>query len=190
MYKYVVKPSDLKIIQDLINLSKKAYELGLTIGRSGNISGRIRDNIIIIKKTGRSLNNLKPKDFVITDLLSDDVPNNVSSDYLIHREIYLSNPKIRYILHVHPAKLIKLTLSTKETKIIPQTYEGKIYFGNEIPIVREEHDNLHRILKKYINDINKRFLIEAGHGVYVYSYNPDEILPILEELEYIASLSL
>lgn len=187
MHKHVVKPNDLKILYNLIYLSKKAYEMGLTIGKSGNVSGRIRDNIIIIKKTGRSLSRLTPKDFVIVDIISDNVPKNVSSDYLIHREIYLNNPNVKYILHVHPAKLIKLTLSTKESKITPQSYEGKIFFGNEIPIVREEHDNLHRILKKHID---KKFLIEAGHGVYVYSDNPDEILPILEELEYIAFLSL
>jgi len=187
MKKIVVEPNELRILHDIIKVSKKVYELGLTIGKSGNVSGRIRDSIIVIKKTGKSMGKLKPKDFLVVDILDDDIPKGVSSDYIIHREIYLNNPNVKYVLHTHPAKLIKLTLSNEETVIYPKTYEGRVYFGEEIPIVRIEHGKLHKILRKYLD---RKFLIEAGHGVYVFSDNLNEMLFLIEELEYLASLSL
>ena len=182
-----VKPQELVILKDIIKASREVYKKGLTIGKSGNVSGRIRDNIIIIKKTGRSMEKLKPKDFVLVDISKNEIPRNVSSDYDIHREIYLNNPSVRYVIHAHPAKLVKLTFSIKEEEISPETYEGRVYFGDKIPIVREEHKNLHKVVKKYFN---RKFLIEAGHGIYVFSDDLDEILFILEELEYLASLLL
>ncbi len=185
MKRTIVRPDELKILHEIIKVSKKVYELGLTIGKSGNVSGRIRENLVVIKKTGRSLKKLRPKDFVLVDIFQDKIPKTVSSDYIIHREIYVNNPDIKYVIHAHPLNLVKLTLSIEGTEITPNTYEGRIYFGDKIPIIREEHRNLHKIVKRYVH---KKFLIEAGHGVYVFSDNLDEILFILEELEYLASL--
>lgn len=187
MKRISVKPWDLGTLHNIIKISREVYKKGLTIGKSGNVSGRIRDNIVIIKKTGRSMEKLKPKDFVLVDILEKEIPSNVSSDYIIHREIYLNNPNVRYVLHVHPAKLVKLTLDIKEMEISPKTYEGKVYFGEKIPIVRKEHTDIHKIVKEHSK---RKFLIEAGHGVYVFSDDLNEILYIIEELEYLASMLL
>ena len=178
-----ISPRSLDIIREIIRTSKWLYRRGYVVGNSGNISGKISDNIIIIKRTGIRLSEIKPKDLILTRLNSPD--KNVSSDFFIHREIYLNLPKIKYVIHAHPPYIVKTSLKFDILKT--QTYEGKKLFGNEIPIITCNHHDIPSVINfNYF----KKFFIDKGHGVYVYGEKLEELVILLEELEYTARMML
>ncbi len=176
-------PTALNIISEILKISHKIYQKGYVVGNSGNISGRIDNDHIIIKRTGVSLGDLRPKDLIITRL--DRAESHVSSDFFIHKEIYLRSPYAKYIVHAHPENVVIGSL--KNGKIVPRTYEGKKLFGEVIPVIRCKHEEL-----PYVINFNKHngLIIEEGHGVYLYGEELEKLFIILEELEYTAKMSL
>lgn len=184
MNKKILSPKKLNVIKELITISKLIYERGYTTGNSGNISARISSDFIVIKKTGRSFFNLVPKDFMITSLY-EEKPSNASTDYFIHRKLYLLDDNIKYVIHAHPANIV--ALSQLDNKVRPVTFEGRIYFGESIHIYDGNHENLVEILDRYIK---KSFVIEKGHGIYLFGDNILKLFILLEELDYTASIIL
>ncbi len=183
-----MKPQALStLIHELRLAGMKLYNRGYVVGASGNISGKLTDSKILIKASGRSMGSLKPSDLVIADL-SRTPPNKVSSDYNIHRELYLLYPQIRYVVHAHPKHLVELTLSEKGDIEI-KTYEGRVYIGEKLHIYHGDHENVAKN-SVFLSDKQWGYVIEAGHGVYVFGSNLNWVINMVEELEYIATTHL
>ena len=168
-----------------MSLGRIVYSKGYTIANGGNISARINDSYIIIKKSGSSLGYLKPADLLVALLSKEYIPG-ASIDYPIHRAIYL-NTNSKYILHIHPTNVISLSLKLSEC-FKPQDFESKYYLGECVPIVEGDH---HTIYKK-IGDISRsnNIIIEKAHGVYIHSVNVKEIFYQTERLEHAAGIVL
>ena len=173
------------LIRDLMSLGHIVYDKGYTIANGGNISARINESYIIIKKSGSSLGYLKPADLLVASLSKEYIPG-ASIDYSIHRAIYL-NTDSKYILHVHPTNVISLSLRLSEC-FIPQDFESKYYLGECVPVVEGEHHIIHR----KIGDISKNnnVIIEKAHGVYMHGVNVEELFYQTERLEHAASIVL
>jgi len=168
----------------LINLGMVLYNKGLVEGSGGNISCRL-GNLILIKRSGVKMNQLTPKDIILANITNES-PSKVSSDYFIHRFIYL-NTGYKYVIHAHPVNLIILSFSKNE--IVPNTYDTKFILGEKLPVINPE---VHFNITGYISQelLMRGIIIERGHGVYVARDDLDEALNIVETLEHLASILL
>ncbi len=90
-----------KLIAELRSVCNIAFDKNLVDTHSGNISVGTEDGILITK-TGRSLINLEPDDFT----LSEDC---ASSELEVHRFILNGFPKSS-VFHCHPLNAIALSL--------------------------------------------------------------------------------
>lgn len=171
------------LIKDLINLGHAVYDKGYTIANGGNISARINDSHILIKKSGSSLGYLTPTDLLIASL-SKEYVSGASIDYPIHRAIYF-NTNSRYVLHVHPTNVILLSLKLSNC-FIPQDFESRYYLGNCVPIVEGDHYVIHKKIGSVSK--NNNIIIEKAHGVYIHGANAKELFYQTERLEHAASI--
>lgn len=184
-----MRPIDIdKAIKTLLFLARYAYKRGFVSSKGGNLSYRISSDMLI-KKSGTSLRSIRPKDLILVrNFSSKPKVNNVSIDYMIHREIYL-NTNGKIVFHCHPHDIIKYTLKHEKTNVIyPVDLEGGYYLSKGIPVVKGDHANIyHEIGKK---SIDYKIIIESGHGIYVWGTDPNEIMNLLELAISIVNLQL
>jgi len=182
-----VKTIDINyILAKLIKKGRLLSYKNYVVGASGNISGRLSRDHIIIKKTGRRMSNLKPNDLLIVDLWEKTI-QGASSDYFIHRELYLKYPEINYVVHAHPPNIVRYSLNNSYNNIPIETYEGSVYIGKKLYIYRGPHEEVVENTI-FFRGKNWGYVIEAGHGVYVFGKDIDWIINMIEEIEYIAKV--
>lgn len=173
------------VVDKLLSASRQMYLEGFVGGSSGNISGRINRDHILIKRSGRRLGFLKPRDLILVPLSAEN-PEGASSDYWIHREIYRLYGWCNYVIHAHPKQLVRLTLDTCLEEIPIETYEGRVYIGDYVKIFRGRRTDIPKNLN-IVRDGEWGYIVEAGHGAYLFGRDLEWLLNMLHELEYIAS---
>ena len=110
------KPEYYKNIAELGRICKIAFDKGLLDTHSGNISMGIKKDILITK-TGRSLIDLKPRDFAVVPFNPEDqeslASSEPSSELEVHKFILKSFPGST-VFHSHPLNAIALSLTTNK----------------------------------------------------------------------------
>jgi len=174
-----------KILNSLTRVARYLKEKNYVEANGGNISARLSRSRILIKRSGISFKDLIPKHLITVDL-SEENPPHVSSDYLIHRYIYLKTDA-KYIIHVHPSNLVSITYKLNELK--PITYDSKVILGDAIPILNpHNHFDLIKLIDKKI--LAKGIIIEKGHGVYVFGSDIMKLVNLIEVLEHLSYITL
>jgi L-fuculose-phosphate aldolase len=111
MYRFVVtfmgNAVEQSLRERLAAVGRKLFENGLAQGSSGNISALIAGtSTCLIKKSGRSLANLKPEDFLVVDIDTRAIVRgneNPSIETPFHTSLYkLRRDDVGGVVHVHP----------------------------------------------------------------------------------------
>lgn len=96
-----------KLREELIGAAREMNRRGVNQGSSGNLSLRFTDGFLVTP-SGLPYERLEPPDIVHVKLQGGDVPvaagaRKPSSEWRIHRDVYLARPEALAILHAHPA---------------------------------------------------------------------------------------
>lgn len=113
-------------------------EHGLVIFTWGNVSGIDRErNLVVIKPSGVSYDNMKAADMVVTDMEGHVVEGDYkpSSDTATHLELYKAFPAIGGIVHTHSTYATAWAQAGCDIPIIGTTHAD--YFSNDIPCTRD-----------------------------------------------------
>jgi L-fuculose-phosphate aldolase len=92
--------------QDLIAAAQALNRSGINQGTSGNLSLRCNGGFLVTP-SGLPYDRLEPADVVQLKLERGDAPvatgpRKPSSEWRIHRDVYLARPETQAILHAHP----------------------------------------------------------------------------------------
>lgn len=94
---------------ELVELGAALYDRGLTPGRTGNLSVRIGDEIVITP-TGASLGRLDPARLSVVSLDGDhragDPP---SKEFVLHRALYRNHPECAAVAHLHSTSAVAVS---------------------------------------------------------------------------------
>ena len=93
------------IRHDLVRAARELVEAGLTGGTSGNISARAPGHgDFWISASGCALGEAQQDDFVkvALDGAVGDGARAPSSEWRMHRDVYLARPEVTAIVHAHP----------------------------------------------------------------------------------------
>ncbi len=107
---------------------------GLVLFTWGNVSGIDREkNLIVIKPSGVSYDDMKAEDMVVVDLEGKVVEGKLkpSSDTPTHIELYKAFPEIGGVVHTHSTYATAWAQAGKSIPIIGTTHAD--YFANDIP---------------------------------------------------------
>jgi L-fuculose-phosphate aldolase len=92
------------IREEIIRVGRKLWERQYVDGNGGNISVRIGKDYLLCTPTLLSKADLEPADICLSDLNGKILvgDRDLTSELLLHLEIFKANPKARAVVHCHP----------------------------------------------------------------------------------------
>jgi L-fuculose-phosphate aldolase len=167
---------------ELVRIGRIVFEAGLTDTHGGNLSIRC-GNYIVIKKSGKMLGYLTPKDFVVTTLKeNEELDRFASVELKVHRAIYRKLPEVKAILHAHSPYTVACSLLYDS--IVPVDSEGKLLLG-EIPVLSAQEVVSSEEVARKIPELltNSPAVVIRSHGPFTVGRTPEEALKYLSALE-------
>jgi len=146
-------------------MGRDLFARGLVASRSGNLSVRMSDKILITRKH-IMLNNLGERDLVETGVERNERGTPLAgAELTIHRCIYRNTGALA-VVHAHPPYTVALSLC--EDEIVPQDREGKLNLGRISIIAPASAGQSPRGLPDEISRAlcESPVVIVRGHGTY------------------------
>jgi ribulose-5-phosphate 4-epimerase/fuculose-1-phosphate aldolase len=95
--------------EDIVQLGASMFARGLTPGRTGNLSCRIGDEIVVTP-TGASLGSLAARELAIIDLDGRPVRGGrPTKEATVHAALYRSRPTARAVVHLHSTHAVAVS---------------------------------------------------------------------------------
>ncbi len=176
---------------EIVEMFRKLDELGLTVGRSGNISLRAPDDpkIFLITPSGLVKRKLNPEDILIvdSDLEILEGERNPSVESPTHFAIYEKRPEVRAIIHTHS---IHATAFAVVHKPIPPILEETVYLiGGEVKVAAFAQAGSDKLAKNVINALeNKKAVLLANHGIISCGITLEDAFEVLQCVERTAKV--
>lgn len=101
--------------QEIVNTGKKMYHHQLIAASDGNISVRLDEERILATPSGLCKGEMSMEDLVIIDVQGNHLEGKrrVSSEILMHLEVYRQRREANAVVHAHPPNCIALMLAGK-----------------------------------------------------------------------------
>ncbi len=90
--------------QELLHAAQILAASGCLPATDGNFSARLDNNRALVTRRGIEKRSLRPEDLIVVHL-TDAQPAGASTEWQLHRALYLANPETKAILHVHAPHL-------------------------------------------------------------------------------------
>jgi L-fuculose-phosphate aldolase len=186
-----VKRIEGEVRKEIIDYGKALYNRRLVTGMSGNISGRIDDEAMIITPSGYCKGHLKPFNLVRMLIESGKVTagSNPSMETPFHLSFYRTRKDIGGVVHAHPLYCTLLACSGRTVRT-DYTPEGLIYLGRVafVPYATPGSKELAENLRAAMPGGNT-FIME-NHGAIAVGKDVAEAYYRLETLEFLAEMQV
>jgi len=166
------------LVNQIISLGKRLYQLRLVAGTSGNLSAKF-NNYIFITATGSSLGDLRKKDIIKVNLKNKKINKRVSSEFPLHRLIYEKLP-VKRIIHCHPP--LTNAYFSLYNSLKPLTKETKFYL-KEIPVIKQKTVTVSNPQEVVMALKHNRLVVLKNHGVVAIGDDFKDALYLIEILE-------
>ena len=195
-----------KLKEDVFKANLDLVRHGLVIMTFGNVSGIDRaSELIVIKPSGVSYNEMTASDMVVTDLNGNVVEGtlNPSTDTPTHLALYKAFPGIGGIVHTHSTHATAWAQAGTAIPCLGTTHAD--YFYGPVPVTRRltvketENDyeyNTGQVIAEVISGrdpLTMPAVLVNCHGPFTWGVTPAMAVHnavILEEIARIASLSV
>jgi len=159
---------------------------GLSPGRSGNVSARFEDSLLITP-TGLAYDLITPADIVRVRLDGHIPPGQQapSSELLFHLAVYRSRPDVGAIVHCH--SMHATVLACARRPIPAFHYMVALAGGEDIPLVPYATFGSEELARHVAEGLARRnACLMANHGQIAVGANGIEALALAEEVEVLA----
>ncbi|HTR71609.1 MAG TPA: class II aldolase/adducin family protein [Mycobacteriales bacterium] len=114
--------------------AKEMLRSGLTAGTSGNVSGRLADDTIVITPSSLSYEQMTLDDLVVLDLDGNVVGGHrsASSEKGVHLACYREFDEVSSVIHTHP--LYATMFACARIPIPAAVDEFALYVGGDVPV--------------------------------------------------------
>ncbi len=186
---------------DLINnvlceIFVELYEAGLNTSRSGNISAR-DGNTMIVSPSGVAASNITPEKFAEVKIGNGEIVSEAlipSSEWRIHHDIYNHFTETKAIIHTHSS--YATALSCLGLELPPFHYMVATFGSGPVKCARYETFGTQKLSLSVIDAIkDSKVCLLANHGVIAVGESISEAYEnavLLEELSkmYLISISV
>ncbi|HBG58593.1 L-ribulose-5-phosphate 4-epimerase [Proteiniphilum sp. UBA1028] len=177
-------------------------EHGLVIFTWGNVSAVDRDkNLVVIKPSGVSYDQMKAEDMVVTDMEGKVVEGKYkpSSDTPTHLELYKAFPAIGGVVHTHSTFATAWAQAGCDIPIIGTTHAD--YFSDNIPCTRDmteaevkgeyEKETGTVIIERFkeLNPVHIPGVLVKNHGPFSWGKDPHEAVYNAVVMEQVAKMA-
>ena len=193
------------IRQEIIEGGLRLVKEGLVARTWGNISIRVDETHMLITPSGRTYEDLTPKDIVLVNYHTSKHEGRIkpSSEKELHCEIYRTRRKINAVVHTHSTYAVAWAQAGRSIPVLGTTHADHLHV--EIPITEfmtpEMTEGDYEIetgiqIAKLFESISYQeveMVLVAGHGPFTWGDSPEKAVynsVILEELAKMAYLSI
>lgn len=121
--------------EQMISTGRLLWEKDLASALNGNLSARVDGDVILLTAHGTCLGMLQESDLVLMRLDGEILEGGkVSTEKLMHTEIYKNFPDIKAVAHTHTPYINAYYLH--KDKFVPSTFEAKFTLGEVKGIVQ------------------------------------------------------
>ena len=181
------------------------FAKGIVIYTWGNVSEIDREhNLVVIKPSGVSYDDMKPEDMVVVDLKTGKTvegDKHPSSDTPTHLELYRSFPEIGGITHTHSVNAVAFAQAGCSIPALGTTHAD--YFYGPIPCTRELTEeevktayeaNTGKVIAETVREMGYPILSVPGivvknHGPFTWGTDAAQSVYHAVVLEQIAEIS-
>ena len=172
-----MKPSDLEALRrTLVELHQELVRYQLVVWTAGNVSARVPDaDLLVIKPSGVSYDDLTPESMVICDLEGNRVEGGLSpsSDTAAHAYVYRAMPEVGGVVHTHSTYA---TAWAARGEAIPCVLTAMAdEFGAEIPcgpFARIGGDDIGKGIVATLEGHRSPAVLMRSHGVFTIGPTP------------------
>ncbi len=179
--------NDLPQRQQLIDYALQLNSSGLSIGKSGNLSLRCGQGLLITP-TGMAYDELEPADIVLMDLhgkVAAEEQRQPSSEWHFHCGIYQARPEAQAIVHAHPTYCTALACSGKAIPAFH--YMVAVAGGTDIPLAPYALFGTEALSSHVVQTLQVRdACLLANHGMIALGQNLDTAFQLAIEVESLA----
>lgn len=184
------KKSEAEYRQEIVEVGKRLWQRGYVAANDGNITIRLNEEHVLATPTGLSKGFLSPDQIVKVTLAGEQIEGHLrmSSEILLHLEIYRTRCDVCAIVHAHPVYATGFAVAgmALEKPILP---EAVVNLGG-VPLAtygRPGTAELPETLKPYLAD-HDAFLM-ANHGALTLGADVFQAYYRMETLEHYAQIS-
>ena len=159
-----------RLREELVPLHHELIRWGLVVWTAGNISARVPGaDLMVIKPSGVSYDDLTPDKMVITDLEGNLVEGELSpsSDTFAHAYVYKHMPEVGGVVHTH-STYATAWAARREPIPCVLTMMGD-EFGGDIPVgpfALIGDDSIGRGIVETLKGSRSKAVLMASHGVF------------------------
>lgn len=178
------------IKQEISQIGKRLYDKGFVPGKSGNISVK-KDDKMLITPSGYNLGDVTPDVIPEIDINSGEYECKVkpSSEKNMHLSIYKKRPDLSCIIHAHCPKSTAFAIAGYSMNV-PVLAEGIIILG-DVSIAEYAMPSSEGLAEKVSDKFkDNNVVLMANHGVVVAGKNLIDTYYLIETLEAYAETVL
>ncbi|MBU0690890.1 class II aldolase/adducin family protein [bacterium] len=178
----------MPVMEELLRAAKVLADFDCLPATDGNFSARLARQQILITRSGIEKRTLTEAGFVTADL-SDESPAGVSSEWPMHKIIYLGRSDVNCILHVHSPGLTAFAAAHKLPDMSILT-EAAMAIG-EIALVPYAQPGSEEMGLKLLDASSTASVyLLSNHGALSVGGTVTEALHRLERAEFLARVEL
>lgn len=158
-----------KTKQEICEIGRRIYAKGFAAANDGNISVRISENEVLCTPTLHCKGFLTPDDITTVSMQGKQIAGRkkMSSEALLHLEIYKQRADIKSVVHCHPPHATAFAVAREP---IPQCVlpEVEVFLG-DVPIARYETPGGKAFAETILPFVQKsNIMLLANHGTVSY----------------------
>ena len=179
---------DRELAQQIINAGRRLVISGMNRGSSGNISMRSETRFnnqagFLITPSGINPDKMTDDSICLLNMTGENAgEGKPSSEWRMHRDIYIARPDIHAIVHAHSP--FATTLACMQLEVPPFNYMIAVTGGNTIPCAPYALFGTQELSDKALETLENRYAcLLAHHGMLALGYNLDHAMAIAVEVE-------
>jgi len=178
--------SNLALRKRILATAQAINDSGLNPGRSGNVSARVADGVLITP-TGLPYARLRPGDIVRMSM-AGEVPGRQlkpSSEWRVHRDIYAARQDAAAIVHVHSPHATALACNRRGIPAFH--YMVAVAGGADIRCAPYATFGTRRLSELTVKALaGRRACLLANHGLIAFGESVEAAFALATEVEFLA----
>lgn len=178
---------------EIVALGRALYDRGITPGRTGNLSVRVGDHLLMTP-TNVSLGRLLSDRLALVDMAGVHVRGDQPSKELaLHRVYYDRHPSVSAVAHVHSTHAVAWSClaGLDVTQPLPPLTAYYVMRVGTMPLIGYYPPGDPRLAQALGNDTSgARCALLANHGSIAAAHSLEAAVDAVEEIEETARLAL
>jgi len=175
----------------VVRAGRRLADRGLIVAAEGNLSVRLGGDLFLTTPAGREKGGLGHGDLVVVDLAGRSRGGRLrpSSEWLLHREIYLRRPDVGAVCHAHPPHALAFACARRSLPALMP--EAVMVLDGEVPVAPYAAPGTAAVAASVGELIRRRpCLLLANHGAVTTGRDMEQALHRMETLERVAQTAL